>query len=284
VDVLGLEDIRKLGMGGVLAVAQGSFRPPRVICLTYQGSMEQPPIALVGKGVTFDSGGLSLKSTTNILNMKGDMGGAAAVLGTFYSAAALQLPVHLKGYIASVENMPSGQAYRPDDILTMMNGKTVEIVSTDAEGRLILADMLTLACRDRPKCLIDVATLTGACVVALGNDIAGLMGTDDALLHKLQTSGLACGEDLWPMPLPDRYFDGIKSDIADMKNSGPREGGALIGGLFLKQFVDKTVPWAHIDIAGPSWREAGPTSPAAPSSPPCSPRGTAWMIPPTASC
>jgi len=263
IKVLDMAAARRKKMGAFLGVAQGSVRPGRVIILEYRGaSVRTKPLALVGKAITFDSGGLSLKSAENMGNMKTDMAGGAAVLGVLAGAARLKLKLNLVGLIPAAENMPDGGAIRPGDVLTSMSGQTIEVISTDAEGRLILADALTLALEYKPRAVIDLATLTGACVVALGQKCAGLMGVDPDLIEGLKKSSRATGERVWELPLFDDYFESIKSEVADFKNSGGRNGGAITAGLFLKKFVGDT-PWAHLDIAGPA--RADKPSPDAPA-------------------
>jgi len=238
-------------------VAKGSCQPPRFIILEYRGAAEQKrPIVLVGKGITFDSGGISLKPREGMEKMKNDMAGGAAVLGTVTAAARLGLPVNLVGLIPSAENLPGGRAYKPGDLVRAMAGKTVEIVNTDAEGRLILCDALHYAQRYRPAALIDIATLTGACVVALGTFASGLMGNDDILVRALKRAGEASGERLWELPVWDDYGELMKSDIADLKNAGGPTAGTISAGWFLKQFAGKT-KWSHLDIAGTAWEEKG---------------------------
>lgn len=245
-------------MGGLLGVAAGSAKPPRFITLTYEPeglSGAVPTVALVGKGITFDSGGLSLKSGTGMMTMKMDMSGAAAVLATLSVCARLEIAVRVVGYMPLTENMPSGTATKPGDVLRTRSGKTIEVLNTDAEGRLILADALTVAAEGRPDAIIDLATLTGACVVALGSQIAGLLGNDDALIHQVQAAGRTAGEALWPLPLPTGYHGHIRSEIADMKNIGATgQAGTISAALLLEEFVDD-VPWAHLDIAGPAWSD-----------------------------
>jgi leucyl aminopeptidase len=240
--------IARLGMGGIIGVAKGSAHPPRFIMLEY-GQKSKNPIVLVGKGVTFDTGGISLKPSANMSEMKMDMSGAAAVIGAFQAAARLALPVHIIGLIPAVENMPSGTSTRPGDILRHYNGKTSEVDNTDAEGRLILADALAYAERYHPAAVIDLATLTGACVVALGHFATGMMGNDDALMEKLKASGERTYERVWPLPLFDEYEKLIKSDVADVKNTGGRWAGAITAAWFLKKFIGN-YPWVHLDIAG----------------------------------
>lgn len=243
-----------MGAGGIISVGKGSQTPPRLIVLEYPGQpgeTQVDPIVLVGKALTFDSGGYSIKDTTNIQGMKYDKCGGMVVLATLAAAAALKIKTPLVGLIGAAENMISGQAYRPDDILTLLAGKTVEIVTTDAEGRLVLADVLTYAQQKyHPRALIDLATLTGGVVVALGRVRAGLMANNEALAQSLQQSGERTFERIWQLPLDDDYYKSIKGDDADLKNSGGREGHPIFGGIFLKQFVEDGIPWAHLDIAG----------------------------------
>jgi len=250
------------GFGGVLGVAQGSSREPVMIVLEYRGDTEGArPIALVGKGVVFDSGGISLKPSEKMDEMKMDMGGAAAVLGSLLAAARLQLPVNLVGIVPAVENMPSGTAIRPGDILTLLSGKTVEVLNTDAEGRLILADALTYAKRYEPRVMIDFATLTGACIVALGHQASAVLGQHDGLIRQLIKAGERSGERLWQLPLWEDYATMLKSDFADLKNIGGRAAGTITAAAFLQHFAGEQ-PWAHIDIAGTAWEEKGaPGSP-----------------------
>lgn len=251
------EQLQRQGFGALLGVAQGSDRPPYLIVLHYQGGApEAPPTALVGKGVTFDTGGISLKPADKMDEMKMDMGGAAAVLGTMLSAAQLRLPLNLVAVIPAVENMPSGTAIRPGDILTSLCGKTIEVLNTDAEGRLILADALTYVERFKPRTVIDVATLTGACIIALGNQAAAILGNNDNLINKLRKAGERSGERLWQLPLWEEYASQIKSDFADMKNTGGRAAGTITAAAFLQKFADQYC-WAHLDIAGMAWEDRG---------------------------
>jgi leucyl aminopeptidase len=252
--VFGKKEIEKMKMGGLLAVNQGSAKEPRFIVLEYSPKNAKKHVALVGKGITFDSGGISIKPAERMEEMKFDMCGAAAVIGTIEAAAKLGLPVKITGAIPSTENLPSGNAYKPGDIVRMMNGKTVEIVNTDAEGRMILGDALHYASELKPDHLIDYATLTGAMVVALASEAAGLFSNDDELARKLIESGERAGERLWRMPIWDDYKDLIRSEWADMKNSGGRWGGAISAAMFLKEFVD-CPSWAHLDIAGTAYAE-----------------------------
>lgn len=253
--VLGPVEVKKEKMGGVIAVSQGSDQPPRVAILEYKGSKKkaEAPIVIVGKGITFDSGGISLKPAPAMDEMKHDMSGAAAVLGLFDALRDLKPKCNVVGIIACAENMPSGKAYRPGDVVKTRSGKTVEILNTDAEGRMVLCDALDYAKNYKPKAIIDLATLTGACVIALGDAAAGLMGNDDKLKDALVAAGTESGERVWPMPLFEDYTEQIKSSIADIKNVGGREAGSLTAGAFLQQFVDEKTPWAHLDIAGTAW-------------------------------
>jgi leucyl aminopeptidase len=239
------------GFGGIVGVGQGADHPPRLVELRYRPRGASGKVVLVGKGITFDSGGLSLKPPDGMKTMKTDMSGAAAVLGTMSALADLDVKVAVTGYLATAENMPSGRATRPGDVLTMKNGKTVEVLNTDAEGRLVMADALAVGAAAKPDAIVDVATLTGACMVALGTRYAGLMGNDDALAAELLAAAGEAGEPAWRLPLPPEYRKEIESDIADLKNVGDRYGGALIAGLFLQEFVDGR-PWVHLDIAGPA--------------------------------
>ena len=255
--------IRRMGMGGLLGVASGSAEPPRFVHLSYRARGARRTIALVGKGLTFDSGGLCLKPAESMLHMKDDMSGAAAVIAVLGALRELRPRLNVHGIFAATENMPGGRAYKTGDILRAMNGKTMEIVHTDAEGRLILADALSYASRLRPDEIIDLATLTGACVVALGTEITGLFTKDEGLRDRLLEAGRREGEKLWPLPLEDDYRELIKGETADLKNSGGRWGGAITAALFLREFVDEKIAWAHLDIAGPSFVESGkPDRPA----------------------
>jgi leucyl aminopeptidase len=252
IEVLDEHEIEAQGLGGLAGVAAGSQEPARLIRLSYQVSSKAPTVALVGKGITFDSGGLSLKTPDGMTTMKTDMSGAAAVLATMSVLADLGVGVNVVGIMPTTENMPGGRAMKPGDVLRARNGKTIEVLNTDAEGRLVLADGLSLAAEEKPAAIIDLATLTGACVVALGRRIAGLMGNNDPLLRQVETAASAAGEPVWHLPLPDEYRKDIDSDLADIKNVGAAgQAGALAAGLFLKEFVGD-VPWAHLDIAGPA--------------------------------
>jgi leucyl aminopeptidase len=254
-EILGPNKLKAAHMAGLLAVAQGSVEEPRFIKLTYIPSGKpKKKVALVGKGLTFDSGGLSLKPPKSMETMKLDMSGGATVLGVMQVIAELKPQVQVTGYVPATENMPSGTAQRPGDIIRYRNGKTVEVLNTDAEGRLILADALIEAVEDKPDVIIDLATLTGACVVALGGQIAGLFANNDELAEALLQCSKESGEPLWRMPLVKEYKDDIKSSVADIKNVGGGNAGAIAAALFLQEFVGE-VPWAHLDIAGPAFSE-----------------------------
>ena len=253
--VYGKREITRMRMGGLLAVNRGSVEEPRFVVMEYNGRKAKKHVALVGKGITFDSGGISIKPSDKMEEMKFDMCGAAAVIGIMEAAARLELPVKLTGIFASTDNLPSGSAYKPGEIITMMNGKTVEVVNTDAEGRMILGDALHYASKLEPDHIIDFATLTGACVVALGGEAAGLFSNNDDLAQKLIESGERVGERLWRLPAWDEYKELIRSEWADMKNSGGRWGGAITAAVFLKEFVD-CPSWAHLDIAGTAYAES----------------------------
>ena len=248
------EECEKMGMGAFLAVGQGSINEPKFIHMKYTCNNPKKRIAIIGKGICFDSGGLDIKPASSMITMKDDMSGAACVLGVMSIIKEFNPQVEVHGIIAACENMPSGKAYKPGDIVTAKNGKTIEIDNTDAEGRLTLADALCYACELGVDEVIDLATLTGACMVALGTYASGIMGNDDDLIRTLINTAKRNGENFWELPLWDEYFDGLKSDIADMKNSGSRWGGASAAGVFLKKFV-KDVKWAHIDIAGTAFLE-----------------------------
>lgn len=248
------DQIKKLKMGAFLAVAQGSHQPPRFMVLEYRGGGASKPLVMVGKAITFDSGGISLKPWEGMGEMKDDMAGGAAVLGAICAASMLKLPVNLVGLIPSTENLPGGGAYKPGDVLKSMSGITIEVISTDAEGRLILSDALAYADRHKPGAIIDLATLTGACVIALGHINTGLMGNDEDFIKKVETAARATSEKVWRLPLDDGYAEQIKSDIADVKNVGGRPAGTITAAMFLKKFV-KDTPWAHLDIAGTAWAE-----------------------------
>lgn len=251
--VLDRKQQEKLGMGGLLGVSRGSIEPPQFIILEYMGGPRtQKPIVFVGKTVTFDSGGISLKPSENMEQMKADMTGGAEVLATIRAASRLKLPVNAVGLLPVTENMPGGRATKPGDILTMLSGKTVEVQNTDAEGRLILADGLAYASRLKPACVIDIATLTGAAAVALGQFAIGMLGNDDTVKADLKKAGNHAGERVWEMPLWDEYFEQLKSDVADMRNIGGRGGGMITAAIFLSKFVGDH-PWVHLDIASTDW-------------------------------
>jgi leucyl aminopeptidase len=257
VEVLEEEALVEGGFGGIVGVGQGSANAPRLVHLSYRGgSGDGPKIALVGKGITFDSGGLSLKPAASMEEMKSDMGGAAAVLAGVTAAAELGLAVDVEAWVPMAENMPSGTAIRPSDVLTLRGGKTVEVNNTDAEGRLILADAIARACEDSPDVVIDVATLTGAQLVALGARTTAVMANDDGLRSQVVDAAGRAGEPSWPMPLPAELRKGLDSEVADLVNTGPREGGMLTAGLFLQEFVTEGVRWAHLDVAGPAYNSA----------------------------
>jgi len=251
--VLGRKELESLGMGCLLGVSQGSAEPPKFIILTYQGAPKNSaPVVLVGKGITFDTGGISLKPGKGMDEMKYDMCGAASVIGAFAACAALKLKINLITIVPAVENMPDGKAYRPGDVLTSMSGQTVEVLNTDAEGRLILCDALTYAERFKPQAVIDVATLTGACVVALGKHASGLMTHDDKLAGELLDAGNNIHDRAWRLPIWDDYQPQLDTPYADMANIGGPSAGAVTAGCFLSRFAD-AYPWAHLDIAGTAW-------------------------------
>lgn len=255
--LLGQSELERQGFGALLAVAKGSICEPRLIVLEYQGAGDDSaPIALVGKGVTFDSGGISLKPGEGMDQMKMDMAGGATVIATMTTIARLKLPINVVGVVPAVENMPSDRATRPGDIVTSLSGKTIEILNTDAEGRLILADALTWVGRKNPTLIIDLATLTGACILALGHHVSAVLGNDSVLIDALQQSGDCVDERLWELPLFDDYAEQIKSSVADMKNIGGRPAGTITAAAFLQNFVGEC-PWAHVDIAGTAWEDKG---------------------------
>ena len=254
VEVFEREQLEKLGMGAFLAVAQGSAEAPKFIVARWQGAgRKDAPVVLAGKGITFDTGGISLKPAAEMDEMKFDMGGAASVLGTLVSLARLKARVNVVGLIAATENMPGGRAIKPGDVVRTLSGQTVEILNTDAEGRLILCDVLTYAERFKPAAVVDVATLTGACVIALGHLRSGLFTPDDALAAELLQAGEQALDPCWRMPLDDEYGEALKSNFADMANVGARPGGAITAAMFLRRFA-KAYPWAHLDIAGTAWK------------------------------
>jgi leucyl aminopeptidase len=259
VTVLDERELAAEGYGGILGVGRGSAHPPRLVRLEYAPPQAAKVLVFAGKGITFDSGGLSLKSAKSMEHMKSDMGGAAAVLGALQAIAALRLPVKVIGYLPIAENMPGGGAQRPSDVLTIYGGKTVEVTNTDAEGRLVLADALARSADDKPDVLVDVATLTGAQLVALGPRVAGVMANDDALREAVVSAAARAGEDAWPMPLPADLRKGLDSDVADLVNlPEERVGGMLVAGLFLREFVPDGVRWAHLDVAGPAYNTGEP--------------------------
>ena len=254
VEVLDRKDVEKIGMGSFLAVARGSDEPLRFIVARYQGAAKtEAPVVLVGKGITFDSGGISIKPSAEMDEMKFDMGGAASVLGTLRAVAELAPALNLVVIIPSCENMPGGDAVKPGDVVTSLSGQTIEILNTDAEGRLILCDALTYAERFKPAVVVDVATLTGACVVALGHHHSGLFTADDAVAQQMHSASVAALDPCWRMPLDDEYDEALKSNFADMGNVGGRAGGAITAAMFLRKFTAK-YPWAHLDIAGTAWK------------------------------
>lgn len=258
VEILNEKKLEALGAGAFLAVAKGSEQPPRLIVLNYQGAAkkDERPYVLVGKGITFDTGGISIKPAANMDEMKYDMCGAASVLGTLRAVLELQLPINVVGLLACAENMPSGHASRPGDIVTTMSGQTVEILNTDAEGRLVLCDTLTYAERFKPQAVIDIATLTGACIVALGSNTAGLMGNNDSLVRQLLKAGEQADDRAWQLPLFEEYQEQLDSPFADMTNTGGPKAGTITAGCFLSRFA-KNYHWAHLDIAGVAWISGG---------------------------
>ncbi|KND41236.1 MULTISPECIES: leucyl aminopeptidase [Streptomyces] len=258
VTVLDEKALAKGGYGGILGVGAGSAATPRLVQLSYTSSKAKKHLAFVGKGITYDSGGISLKPAGHNETMKCDMSGAAAVFAAVVAAARLKLEVNVTGWLALAENMPSGSATRPGDVLRMYSGKTVEVLNTDAEGRLVLADALAKASEDKPDAIVDVATLTGAMMLALGNRTFGIMANDDAFRSAVHEAAEESGEPAWPMPLPDHLRKGMDSPTADIANMGERYGGGLVAGLFLKEFVGEGITWAHLDIAGPAFNEGGP--------------------------
>jgi leucyl aminopeptidase len=262
VEVMGPTELKRHGMNAILAVGQGSANPPRLVVLQHNArpkgkrgktAAKRPTLCIVGKGVTFDSGGISIKPSAGMDEMKHDMSGAATVVGVMRACALLKVPLHVVGVIGAVENMPSGTAYRPGDVITAMSGKTIEVLNTDAEGRVVLADALHYArTRFEPQAIIDLATLTGACVIALGKWASGLFGNNERLIERVRRAGEVTAERAWPMPLWEGHRKAIHSDIADIKNTGGREAGSSTAAAFLAAFVDDT-PWVHLDIAGTGW-------------------------------
>jgi len=265
IEILDEKALKKGGYGGILGVGQGSTHPPRLIRLAYSHPKAKKTVVLVGKGITFDSGGISIKPAAGMEWMKSDMGGAAAVIATMQAVAALKPAVNVIGYAPTAENMPSGTAIRPSDVLKSYAGKTIEVLNTDAEGRLILVDGMARGLEDNPDILIDVATLTGAQLVALGSRTAGVMGNDDTLRSAFCDAAGRAGEQVWPMPLPPELRPSLDSSVADIANIGDRNGGMLTAGLFLKDWVPDSVRWAHVDIAGPAFNQGEPWG--------CTPKG-----------
>ena len=256
ITVLGEPEMRALGMGALLGVSQGSVRPPRLMAMRWNGTgnPDARPVVLVGKGVTFDTGGISLKPPAGMEDMKWDMGGAGAVTGAMHALAARKAKAHVIGVVGLVENMPDGNAQRPGDVVTSMNGQTIEVINTDAEGRLVLCDAIWWAQEQfDPEIVIDLATLTGAIIVSLGHEYGGMFVNDDGLAKQLEAAGESSGERLWRMPLGEAFDKLIDSDIADIKNVGPRDGGSITAAQFIKRFVKPGVKWAHLDIAGMVW-------------------------------
>jgi leucyl aminopeptidase len=272
VTIMKEKDIERARLGGLLGVNRGSTRPPRFIEIAYTPAKARGTLALVGKGITFDSGGLSLKTGDGMMTMKDDMGGAAAILGAFSAMSAVAPRCRVRAYIPATDNMPGPDATRPGDVLTMRNGKTVEVLNTDAEGRLVLADALSLASEAQPDAIVDLATLTGAVEIALGSRIAGLMGNDPAWIEQVHQAADRAGERVWELPLPEDYRKTLDSDVADLRNIGKNRGaGSIVAGLFLKEFVGVGIPWAHLDIAGTAWRGEGAEGELAPG-------GTGWGV------
>jgi leucyl aminopeptidase len=258
ISVLDDKALAKGGFGGITGVGQGSVHPPRIVTMSWAPAAAAGEVALVGKGITFDSGGLNLKPTAGMVTMKSDMAGAAAVAGAVLAAAELDLPVAVTGYLCLAENMPSGTAQRPSDVVVMRDGTSVEILDTDAEGRMVLGDGLCLASERNPDWIVDIATLTGAQVVALGNDIAAVMGNDDEFRATVVSAADDAGESAWPMPLPTELRAKLETPTADIAHKGDRDGGMLTAGLFLQEFVGEGIRWAHVDIAGPAYNKSGP--------------------------
>jgi leucyl aminopeptidase len=261
IEVLGREQMASLGMGALLGVAQGSVREPQLLVLRWNGGGDGAPVAFVGKGVTFDTGGISIKPAQGMEGMKWDMGGAGAVVGAMRALALRKAKANIVAVCGLVENMPDGNAQRPGDVVTTMSGQTVEVINTDAEGRLVLADAITYVQREyKPTTIIDLATLTGAILVALGHEFGGLFSPDDELAQQLLAAAETSGDKLWRMPLAESFDRLIDSPIADIKNVGPREGGSITAAQFIQRFVDEGVKWAHLDIAGKAWSDKPATS------------------------
>ncbi len=258
IEILDERQMADLGMGAMIGVGQGSVRPPRLLCMVWKGAgaADAAPLMLIGKGVTFDTGGISIKPAAGMEDMKWDMGGAGAVAGTMLALARRNAPVHVVGVCALAENMPDGNAQRPGDVVTTMSGQTVEVINTDAEGRLVLCDAMTWAQRKyKPEVMVDLATLTGAMIIALGKEHGGMFANDDGLAQSLIDAGLAVNEKLWRFPMSEAYDKLIDSPIADIKNVGPRDAGSITAAQFLKRFVEPGVKWAHLDIAGMVWSD-----------------------------
>lgn len=270
-EVLNEKEIQSLGMGSFLGVARGSALPPRFVHMVYKGPKARKKVGLVGKGITFDSGGLSLKPSESMETMKLDMAGAATVFAVVHAASRLRLPLEVHGFTPLTYNLPGPDALKPGDVVRAMNGKTIEVLNTDAEGRLVLADALSYAGQKKMDVILDVATLTGAAVVALGSSVTAAMGNDPKTLQRLQAASKKTGEKMWELPLVEEYKEGLKSKVADLQNisSVRREAGTIIGGLFLREFVDSK-PWVHLDVAGTAWTDKG--------SPDCPPGGTGAMV------
>jgi leucyl aminopeptidase len=255
--VLDEKALAKGGYGGIMGIGQGSAKPPRLVRVSYRHPKAKKHLALVGKGITFDTGGISLKPSNAMETMKSDMSGAAAVLAATLAVAKEEVPVNVTTYLSLAENMPGGGAVKVSDVITMYGGKTVEIMNTDAEGRVVMADALARASEDAPDLLLDVATLTGAQMLALDR-FSAVMGNDDELRTRIVATAAAAGEDMWPMPLPEYLRETIDTQTADLSNMGQRMGGMLVAGLFLREFVGAGIPWAHLDIAGASFNEKAP--------------------------
>lgn len=256
--VMDEDALRRGHFGGILAVGQGSINPPCLVRMAYRPTRPRVHLALVGKGITFDSGGLSLKPPASMITMKSDMAGAAAVIAATAAIARLSLPLAVTTYAACAENMPSGSAQRPGDVVRMYGGRTVEVLNTDAEGRMVLADAIVRASQDEPDVMIDVATLTGAQIVALGSRVCAVMGSDDEIVDDVLRAAAQSGEQFWPMPLPRELRESLDSPVADIANIGERMGGMLTAGVFLQEFVGEGIQWGHLDIAGPSFNESDP--------------------------
>ncbi len=258
IEVIDLDSAVSMGMGAFAAVARGSREPAFIIIIEHAppGTENDPPLVFIGKGITFDSGGISLKSPDKLDAMKQDMAGAASVLGAFEAIGRIGLKRRVVGILPCTENMPDGKAYKPGDVLKSFSGQTIEVISTDAEGRVVLCDAIAYAAaKYSPAAIIDIATLTGACIIALGNQVAAVLGNNEELMDSVKQAGWDLGEKFWPLPLWDFYFEALKSEVADMKNVGDRSAGAIIGGIFLKQFVPREVAWVHLDIAGTAWTD-----------------------------